>query len=212
MYTEGMSRKKVHEKMKGWFSRLAVKLVVILCLVAFAVGAGYYTVRAVRRYLQEQRYQAKSAMVERELVQCAELCTLKGNYADLVNIKKRAFMGLARSYSIVKFKGQLRAGIKDFSQILVTISPDGNSVVVALPSCELLSNEITGFAVFDDFQNVFIPIETQEVLSEIEKARDEAGLDFIRQGFLQEANTHAITVFQSFFAAMGFRNVSVYVN
>ncbi len=209
LYTVGMA--ETNKKHSFW-KRFLRNLIIVLCLVVFCAAAGYFGVTYVREYLRDRQYQARSAMVERELIQCAELCTLKANYSDIVTIKKRAFMGLARSYSIVRFKAVLRAGIRDFSSIAVSVSPDGESVVIDLPSCEVLSNDVTGFEVFDDFQNVFIPIETQEVLSEIEKARDAAGVDFLQQGFIQEANSHAETVFRNFFAAMGFSSVTVHVS
>lgn len=225
MYTEGMSEiasvtetsvKKGKSRRKktgsGFFRRLFIRLMIIICLVVFCGAAGYFAVQYVQDYLQSQRYEAKTALVERELIQCAELCTLKEQYSDIVTIKKRAFLGLARSYSIVRYKAVLRAGIRDFSAIAVTISPDGDSVVVDLPSCEILGNDVTNFEVFDDFQNVFIPIETSEVLSEIEKARDAASVDFLQQGFILDANAHAETVFKSFFTAMGFSHVTVHVS
>ncbi len=203
-----MTEKK---KKNTFLTPIIRKLILVLCLVAFFGVAGYFTVQYVREYMQNKKYQARSAMVERELVHCAELCTLKENYADIVSIKKQAMLGLARSYSIVRYKAVIRAGIRNFTDIAVTISPDGESVVVVVPSCEILSNDVTSFSVFDDSQNVFTPIQTQEVLSEIEKAREAAGEEFLQQGFLSEANGHARSVFESFFSAMGFKNVTVRV-
>ena len=70
---------------------ILTKLIIILALViilSFMLFSGYIY---LREKISESRFQAKSAMVSRELVQCAELATVKMNYSDIVTIKKMLF-------------------------------------------------------------------------------------------------------------------------
>ena len=188
---------------------ILTKLIIILALVivlGFMIFSGYLY---LREQISESRFQAKSAMVSRELVQCAELATVKMNYSDIVTIKKNAFLGMSKSYSIIRFRGVARAGIEDISKIKTTISRDLNTISIEMPTCILLSNDISGFDLFDESNNIFVSIQTQEVLAEIEKARDETGLTLITEGILKEANNHAKSLLTQVFTAMGFKFVDI---
>ena len=188
---------------------ILTKLIIILALViilSFMLFSGYIY---LREKISESRFQAKSAMVSRELVQCAELATVKMNYSDIVSIKKNAFLGMSKSYSIIRFRGVARAGIEDVSQIKTKISPDLNTISIEMPTCSLLSNDISGFDLFDESKNIFVSIDTQEVLAEIERARDETGLTLINEGIIKEANNHAKSLLTQVFTAMGFKFVDI---
>ena len=188
---------------------ILTKLIIILALViilSFMLFSGYIY---LREKISESRFQARSAMVSRELVQCAELATVKMNYSDIVSIKKNAFLGMSKSYSIIRFRGVARAGIEDVSQIKTKISPDLNTISIEMPTCSLLSNDISGFDLFDESKNIFVSIDTQEVLAEIERARDETGLTLINEGIIKEANNHAKSLLTQVFTAMGFKFVDI---
>lgn len=187
--------------------KIVWRIVTIIFLLLILIGLFFYG----KYLLTKITYEKKSAMVSKQIVQCAELCTISSHYSDVVSIKKSAVLGLARSYSIVRFKGVVRAGIKNISEIDIKISKDGKELSVVLPSSILLSNDISSFEVFDEYQNLFVPIETAEVFDEIQKARDSASREILSEGFLMEADTHAVKLMTEFFSAMGFNKVSVYV-
>lgn len=190
----------------GIFLTKIIIILVLSIILGFMIFAGYVY---LREKISESRFQAKSAMVSRELVQCAELATVKVNYSDIVTIKKNAFLGMSKSYSIIRFRGVARAGIEDITKITTSISRDLNTISIELPNCTLLSNDISGFELFDESKNIFVSIETSEVLSEIEKARDETGLNLIREGIIKEANAHAKSILNQVFTAMGFTFVDI---
>lgn len=190
----------------GFFLTKIIIILVLSIILGFMIFAGYVY---LREKISESRFQAKSAMVSRELVQCAELSTVKVNYSDIVTIKKNAFLGMSKSYSIIRFRGVARAGIEDITKIKTSISKDLNTISIELPNCTLLSNDISGFELFDESKNIFVSIETSEVLSEIEKARDETGLNLIREGIIKEANAHAKSILNQVFTAMGFTFVDI---
>lgn len=160
--------------------------------------------------IAKESYEAKSAMVSQELVQCAELSTVKMYYSD-VSITTRTFLGLGKSYSIVKFNGVARAGIEDISKLETEISPDLNKITIRMPSCTLLSNDISSFEVFDESDNIFVPIQTDAIFVDIEKARDNTSITLQNDGLIKEANNHAKSILTQVFSAMGFTFVDIQI-
>ena len=67
----------------------------------------------------------------------------------------------------------------------------------------------TAYALFDENKNSFAPIVTEEVLLEIEKARDKASITLVNDGLIEEANTHATELLTQIFTAMGFNFVDI---
>lgn len=186
---------------------ILTKLIIILALViilSFMLFSGYVY---IRERVSESRFQAKSAMVSRELVQCAELATVKVIYKDIATPKNNKIIG--KSYKIIKFTGVARAGIDDISKIQTVISPDLNTISITMPTCTLLSNDISSFELFDEFNHLLAPIETEEILKKIEEARDETGETLINEGLINEANNHAKSLLNQVFTAMGFTYVDV---
>lgn len=186
---------------------ILTKLIIILALViilSFMLFSGYIY---LREKISESRFQAKSAMVSRELVQCAELATVKVIYKDIATPKSNKIIG--KSYKIIKFTGVARAGIDDISKIQTVISPDLNTISITMPTCTLLSNDISSFELFDEFNHFLAPIETEDLFKEIEEARDETGLTLINEGIIKEANNHAKSLLTQVFTAMGFKFVDI---
>lgn len=197
-----------HHRVPG--SRLLTKLIIFLALFIVLIFMGTMAYLYFSEKIAEDSFQAKSALVSRELVQCAELSTVKMNYSDVVSIKKN-FWGLSKSYTIIKYKAVARAGIEDVAKIKTEISKDLNTIKIEMPTCTLLSNDISSFEVFDESGNIFVPIETAEILAEIEKSRDIASITLLNDGLIDEANNHAKSILTQVFSAMGFTFVDIQI-
>src|SRR5574344_1288704 len=74
-----------------------------------------------KKFTQVQTEKLHST-VSKTLIQSAELCLYKMKYTDVIAIKKQAALGLAKSYSIIKFSGIVRAGIQNIDDVSFTIS------------------------------------------------------------------------------------------
>lgn len=188
-------------------SRFLSKLIIVLLLT---IILGFMVTFAYLYFSQkfaEEAFQAKSAMVSRELVQCAELATVKVIYKDIATPKNNNIIG--KSYKIIKFTGVARAGIDDISKIQTVISPDLNTISITMPTCTLLSNDISSFELFDEFNHLLAPVETEKIFKEIEKERDKTGETLINEGLINEANNHAKSLLTQVFTAMGFKFVDI---
>jgi len=194
------------QKKAGHFVRsLLIKIgVILLCAAALGTALFY----AWKEY-NKQRLNALSAMVSSQLIQCAELTAVKAVYSDIVSLKKSKAVGLAKSYTIIRYSGTIRAGIDDFSSISFTVSPDRTSVKVSLPPVTILGNDISSIEVFDEYKNIFAPISSQEIFNEIENAKNRTEQTLIAEGLIQQAEVQSVSVVRRLMSAMGFNTVEI---
>lgn len=194
------------QKKAGHFVRsLLIKIgVILLCAAALGTALFY----AWKEY-NKQRLNALSAMVSSQLIQCAELTAVKAVYSDIVSLKKSKAVGLAKSYTIIRYSGTIRAGIDDFSSASFTVSPDRTSVKVSLPPVTILGNDISSIEVFDEYKNIFAPISSQEIFNEIENAKNRTEQTLIAEGLIQQAEVQSVSVVRRLMSAMGFNTVEI---
>ena len=92
---------------KKIFVRVIVSVVIVLLLLC----GGYF---GFKRF-GIVRTETKLALVDRQLSYCQELVTAKYRYSDIITLKKSS--GFAKSYSIIKYTGLIRAGIADITDV-----------------------------------------------------------------------------------------------
>lgn len=187
------------------FRRLAIKLITFAAAVCIAGTAAYFGWKKIRQVKISNTH----ALIERQLTKCQELVTVKNRYSDIVSIKKRTALGMAKSYSIIKYSGVVRAGISDITKASVKISSDGRKVTVLLPESVILGNEIFSQEVFDEHQNIFVPISTQEVFDSIDEARYEMTEEVMADGIIEDADRQAQDVVRTIMQTAGFADVVV---
>ncbi len=192
------------------YRKLAKFFIWVLLLCAFA-GALYFGGTELYKRYQAKQYTAVHSLAAKEILRCAELASIKTRYSDVILIKKTGMMGMAKAYSMVKYSGILRAGIKDISLATYKISEDRTSIVVNIPKSSILGNEIESQQIFDEATNLFVPITTQSIFTEIDKGRAAVEQTLVREGILDEANEHAIELFTQIFTAMGFTDIQVHL-
>ena len=197
-----MEEKKT-KKRAGLGTRILLRIVSIVVIVLILLCGGFF---AYKR-LSVVKTESKLALVDRQLSYCQELVTAKYRYSDIITLKKSA--GFSKSYSIIKYTGLVRAGIADITDISYSVSLDGKTITLNVPAAEVLGNEIVSQSVFDEKQSVFVPISTQEIFDEIDKAKAEAIEDMIAEGVLEEAREYAVRVITQFMLALGFEDVRI---
>ena len=183
--------------------KIFVKIIVTVVIVLLLLCGGYFGLKRFGIVKTE----SKLALVDRQLSFCQELVTAKYRYSDIITLKKTS--GFAKSYSIIKYTGLIRAGIADITDVSYSVSLDGKTITLTVPQTEILGNEIVSQGVFDEKQSIWVPISTQEVFDEIEKAKAEAVEDMIAEGVLDEARDYAVRVITQFMLALGFEDVKI---
>ena len=197
-----MEEKKT-KKRTGLAGKIVLRFVTIVAIALILLIGSFFAYKK----LSVVKTESKLALVDRQLSYCQELVTAKYRYSDIITLKKST--AFAKSYSIIKYTGIVRAGIADITDISYSVSLDGKTITLNVPQAEVLGNEIVSQSVFDEKQSVFVPISTQEIFDEIDKAKTEAVEDMIAEGVLEEAREYAIRVITQFMLALGFEEVKI---
>ena len=182
-----------------------ISLIFILAL-ACGLTYGFYL---LRDKLSKQKYESLTVLAAQEIKQCAEMVSIKSVYTDIITVKKTGALGMSKSYSLIKYSGTIRAGIEDITAANFDISEDRTAIKLSIPPSVVLSNDITNQQIFDESNNVFSLITTQEVFSEIDLARKKQELELIRSGFLNEADEYNKQLLTRIFSAMGFKYIDI---
>lgn len=185
--------------------KLLIKIILKLLLVAFILLSCYF---GFKKFTQVQTEKLHTS-ISRTLSQSAELVLYKMQYSDVIAIKKQSALGLSKSYSIIKFSGIIRIGIKNFDDIKYTISEDRKQLHLEIPGTELLGNDIISQKVFDDKKSIFTSIETQEIFDEINIAKEEAVKEILEEGILDEADERAKSYIKQLMLTLGFESVTI---
>lgn len=196
-------KQKVSKNTNPLVTKIALRATTIICIALIILIPVSIALKKFNKPVDETRY----ALVDKQLSYCQELVTLKYRYSDISTIKKTS--GFARSYSLVKYSGIIRAGIADVTDIQYQISKDGKMIRLTIPEAEILGNEIVKQEVFDESSSIFRPITTKEVFDEIKRSQDETCQDLIAEGLLTEARNYAINILTQFMKSIGFQEVIV---
>ena len=197
------SGKKMSPRKAGLGTRIILRIVTIIVIALILLCGGYFAYKKFSVVKTEN----KLALVDRQLSFCQELVTAKYRYSDIITLKKTA--GFSKSYSIIKYTGLVRAGLADITDVSYSVSIDGKSITLTVPEAEVLGNDIVSQSVFDEKQSVFVPISTQEIFDEINRAKEQALEDMIAEGILEDARTYSIRIITQFMLALGFEEVKI---
>lgn len=182
-----------------------ISIILILAL-ACALTYGFYL---LKDKLNQQKYESLTVLASQEIKHCAEMVSIKSVYTDIITVKKTGALGMSKSYSLIKYSGTIRAGIEDITATTFDISEDRTAIKLTIPPSVILANDITSQQIFDESNNMFSLITTQEVFSEIDLARKKQELDLVRTGFLDEADNYNKQLLTRIFSAMGFKYIDI---
>lgn len=182
-----------------------ISIILILAL-ACALTYGFYL---LKDKLNQQKYESLTVLASQEIKHCAEMVSIKSVYTDIITVKKTGALGMSKSYSLIKYSGTIRAGIEDITATTFDISEDRTAIKLTIPPSVILANDITSQQIFDESNNMFSLITTQEVFSEIDLARKKQELELIRTGFLDEADNYNKQLLTRIFSAMGFKYIDI---
>jgi hypothetical protein len=197
--------KKRCPRRDGVLGRLLTKLIIVLVLVIILLGGGYYVF--TKKIIPEPK--VNISIVSSQLSLCQELVTAKYYYSEVVTSPKTALKGKLKRLAIVKFSGVIRIGIADLTKSEYEIDTDSKVLKIKLPDVEILGNDISNYESYDEVKNLFVPISTGEVLSGIQKTKDDISDELVNDKIKKDARTQAAGIIQQMFLAAGFEEVIV---
>ena len=178
-----------------------------ICFFVIAVLALIFVFFVEYRRLQKVEKSTNKEVVTSSIERAAELTVLKNNYTDVVCVKKTKFNGLAKSYAIIKYTGQIRAGVPSVKDIKIQFNELLETVHVIVPHAEILSNALISQEVFDEKQNIFVPISTQEIFDEIIAGQTETEINLVNSGFLNDVDLQTRGVIKEILIGCGYSNI-----
>ena len=193
----------------GAIRRKIIGTFISLILILALAGALAYGFTILKDKFAKQKYESLTVLAAQEIKQCAEMVSIKSVYTDIITVKKTGALGMSKSYSLIKYSGTIRGGIEDITAATFDISEDRTAIKLSIPPSVVLSNDITNQQIFDESNNMFSLITTQEVFSEIDIARKKQELELIKSGFLNEADEYNKQLLTRIFSAMGFKYIDI---
>ena len=188
-------------------ANLAVRIILRAACAAAVICAVFFGGKTAWEKIGEIRTEKSHALIFRELQRCSELVTAKSAYSDIISIKKTRIAGLAKSFSIIKYSGIIRAGIPDISEAEINVSDRGKKARITLPKIAILSNDISNIEVFDESKSIFVSISVEEIMSEINFNKEAAEAEIFETGLIEEAETQAVNLIETLLRAAGFEDV-----
>ncbi len=194
-----------------------IKLIITLLVIAALIGVGIFVFNGGLAQDKIKR-EVQITMVQDNLVELAELATLRYDYKNVIistSSKTLSLLGLtdikyAEAIQLIEYTGYLKAGT-DFAEIEVSYDEEIDALIVAVPHARILDNVVQTEAVVvqDVKKNIFVRHETKIVFDEINENKAQLESDKIAQGFLNEADKRVQSVLRSFIQQAGFDEVVV---
>lgn len=151
-------------------------------------------------------------LIFERLVNSNELTTVKYNYSNVLSIKdnlkfKDINIPFTERVIILKYDGHIKAGV-DLDKGKIKIH--GKTLTITLPNATILDNIINeeDIKVLNEKDNIFNPLENQEVFDTLSKCKLEKETELINSGFLTEVNNDTRVFIEDLFKSFDF-NVKV---
>ena len=151
-------------------------------------------------------------LIFERLVNSNELTTVKYNYSNVLSIKdnlkfKDINIPFTERVIILKYDGHIKAGV-DLDKGKIKIH--GKTLTITLPNATILDNIINeeDIKVLNEKDNIFNPLENQEVFDTLSKCKLEKETELINSGFLTEVNNDTKVFIEDLFKSLDF-NVKV---
>ena len=184
---------------------VSIKLIVYSITGILLVGGFLF----IRHKMFENKFKSLEMLVSARLVECAELCILKYEYEGIIELQTSALWGRSTSDLAAKYQAVIRAGISDMQNVKFKITDRGKTLVIYLPTIEILSNDTAdeGTVIVDSEGFFARKITTQEVLSAIKDSKKKRLEEILCSDFLDKAEHQIQDVMNKQFTGMGFQKV-----
>lgn len=177
-----------------------------LAVLAIAVTliAGVISTRTIIGRIEERRKrQAFDNLTSSSIERIAELSVLEYRYTDVMELSRPFFVG-AGSFSLARFSGIVKAGVRDVSRISVEYHQDEDAVSIVMPRSEILENivDVESLRFWDVRKNLFVPISTENKLKEIGAFKERVANELRDSGFLADADARSSEIVHALYSSI----------
>lgn len=146
--------------------------------------------------------------------QVLDLNTVKYTYSNIVSVKKDKSINYIKipfteQSFIIKYEGVINGGIKP--EDINIIDNTGKKIIIEVNQCRILDHYIDdeNLYVYDIKNSIFNKLDTNEILNDISKYKQEYEEKLINEGFMEEVESNTKASLTNMLKSIGYEEIEV---
>lgn len=146
--------------------------------------------------------------------QVLDLNTVKYTYSNIVSVKKDKSINdikipFTEQSFIIKYEGVINGGIKP--EDINIIDNTGKKIIIEINQCRILDHYIDdeNLYVYDIKNSIFNKLDTNEILNDISKYKQEYEEKLINEGFMEEVESNTKASLTNMLKSIGYEEIEV---
>ncbi|QJA09576.1 DUF4230 domain-containing protein [Romboutsia sp. CE17] len=146
--------------------------------------------------------------------QVLDLNTVKYTYSNIVSVKKDKSINdikipFTEQSFIIKYEGVINGGIKP--EDINIIDNTGKKIIIEVNQCRILDHYIDdeNLYVYDIKNSIFNKLDTNEILNDISKYKQEYEEKLINEGFMEEVESNTKASLTNMLKSIGYEEIEV---
>ncbi len=146
--------------------------------------------------------------------QVLDLNTVKYTYSNIVSVKKDKSINdikipFTEQSFIIKYEGVINGGIKP--EDINIVDNTGKKIIIEVNQCRILDHYIDdeNLYVYDIKNSIFNKLDTNEILNDISKYKQEYEEKLINEGFMEEVESNTKASLTNMLKSIGYEEIEV---
>ena len=146
--------------------------------------------------------------------QVLDLNTVKYTYSNIVSVKKDKSINdikipFTEQSFIIKYEGVINGGIKP--EDINIVDNTGKKIITEVNQCRILDHYIDdeNLYVYDIKNSIFNKLDTNEILNDISKYKQEYEEKLINEGFMEEVESNTKASLTNMLKSIGYEEIEV---
>ena len=146
--------------------------------------------------------------------QVLDLNTVKYTYSNIVSVKKDKSINdikipFTEQSFIIKYEGVINGGVKP--EDINIVDNTGKKIIIEINQCRILDHYIDdeNLYVYDIKNSIFNKLDTNEILNDISKYKQEYEEKLINEGFMEEVESNTKASLTNMLKSIGYEEIEV---
>lgn len=186
------------------------KVLVLLPILILIITLGF----TIKTFINENNEYEDNTKVLSTISQVLDLNTVKYTYSNIVAVKKDKSINdikipFTEQSFIIKYEGIINGGIKP--EDIHIVENTGKKIKIEVEQCRILDHYIDDekLYVYDVKNSIFNKLDTNEILSDISKYKDEYEEKIIEEGFIDEIKVSTKTSLSNLLKNIGYEEIII---
>ncbi|SCH97716.1 DUF4230 domain-containing protein [Romboutsia sp. 1001713B170207_170306_H8] len=186
------------------------KVLVLLPILILIITLDF----TIKTFINENNEYEDNTKVLSTISQVLDLNTVKYTYSNIVAVKKDKSINdikipFTEQSFIIKYEGIINGGIKP--EDIHIVENTGKKIKIEVEQCRILDHYIDDekLYVYDVKNSIFNKLDTNEILSDISKYKDEYEEKIIEEGFIDEIKVSTKTSLSNLLKNIGYEEIII---